>query len=112
MVAVIGAVLLVVPGLLGRRNSARNPRRTAITAAAVMIGIALITAISTLLSSASLSIGKLIDKQIKADLIVSGVQTSEIPPRMEPAAVDQMRALGVINQVSALYVDYGQIGTS
>ena len=35
-----------VPGKLGRLNSARNPRRTAITAAALMVGIALVTGVT------------------------------------------------------------------
>ena len=38
-----------VPGRLGRLNSGRNPRRTAITAAALMVGIALITGVNTVL---------------------------------------------------------------
>src|SRR5205807_1430647 len=50
-----------VPGQLGRRNSARNPRRTAITAAALMVGIALITGVNVILSSATTSITKLAD---------------------------------------------------
>ena len=35
-----------VPGKLGRLNSGRNPRRTAITAAALMVGLALITGVN------------------------------------------------------------------
>ena len=41
-----------VPGKLGRLNSGRNPRRTAITAAALMVGIALITGVNTVITSA------------------------------------------------------------
>ena len=35
-----------VPGKLGRLNAGRNPRRTAITAAALMVGVALITGVN------------------------------------------------------------------
>ena len=45
-----------VPGKLGRLNSGRNPRRTAITAAALMIGIALVTGVTVILDSAKSSI--------------------------------------------------------
>ena len=42
------AALLGMPGRLGRENSMRNPRRTAQTAAALMIGIALVSTIAVL----------------------------------------------------------------
>ena len=46
LVRLLGSVFSwSVPGKLGRRNSARNPRRTAITAGAVMVGIALVTGV-------------------------------------------------------------------
>lgn len=73
MVSLIGRLLSwSMPGLLGRRNSARNPRRTAITAAALMVGISLITGVSVVLTSATKSIEKLAQGQIKTDLIISG----------------------------------------
>ncbi|MFJ6671547.1 ABC transporter permease [Actinosynnema sp. NPDC091369] len=73
VVSLIGKLLAwSLPGTLGRRNSARNPRRTAITAAALMVGIALITGVSVVLTSATTSITKVADTQIKADLIISG----------------------------------------
>ncbi|PSL56019.1 putative ABC transport system permease protein [Saccharothrix carnea] len=77
VVSLIGKLLAwSVPGTLGRRNSARNPRRTAITAAALMVGIALITGVSVVLTSATTSITKVADTQIKADLIISGESTN------------------------------------
>lgn len=76
VVSLIGKLLSwSVPGTLGRRNSARNPRRTAITAAALMVGISLITGVGVVLTSATASITKVADTQIKADLIISGEST-------------------------------------
>ncbi|HEX7306014.1 ABC transporter permease [Lentzea sp.] len=73
MVSLIGRLLSwSMPGLLGRRNSARNPRRTAITAAALMVGISLITGVSVVLTSATKSIEKLAAGQLQTDLIISG----------------------------------------
>src|SRR5687768_6596844 len=69
-----------MPGLLGRRNSARNPRRTAITAAALMVGISLITGVSVVLTSATKSIEKLAAGQIQTDLIISGEGQMEGQP--------------------------------
>jgi putative ABC transport system permease protein len=90
-----------VPGQLGRRNSARNPRRTAITAAAMMISIALVTGISTVFSSVSESIAKLVDEQLHADLVIAGQQTSEIPPSIQPEALTQIRGLSDVDSVVA-----------
>lgn len=81
MVSLIGRLLSwSMPGLLGRRNSARNPRRTAITAAALMVGISLITGVSVVLTSATKSIEKLATGQLQTDLIVSGEGQAEGDP--------------------------------
>jgi putative ABC transport system permease protein len=47
-----------LPGRLGRENAVRNPRRTAATAAALMIGLALISAVTVLGSSLKASVAK------------------------------------------------------
>ncbi|NKE59186.1 ABC transporter permease [Lentzea sp. PSKA42] len=81
MVSLIGRLLSwSMPGLLGRRNSARNPRRTAITAAALMVGISLITGVSVVLTSATKSIEKLAAGQLQTDLIISGEGQAEGQP--------------------------------
>ena len=49
------AALLGTPGRLGRENSMRSPRRTAQTAAALMVGMALVSAIAVLGASLSKS---------------------------------------------------------
>jgi putative ABC transport system permease protein len=56
-----GAPLVWLPGragLLARGNTTRNPKRTAATAAALMIGLAVIAATSVLVSSARATIGQ------------------------------------------------------
>ncbi|MET7396190.1 FtsX-like permease family protein [Dactylosporangium sp. NPDC005572] len=94
LVAALGALFSwTVPGRLGKRNSSRNPRRTAITAGAVMIGIAIVTAISTLFTSLSTALGDELEKDLQADLVVLGQQTSEIPPTLTSDQVDQIKKL-------------------
>ena len=57
MVSLLGRLFSwSVPGKLGRLNSGRNPRRTAITAAALMVGIALVTGVNVVLDSAKESL--------------------------------------------------------
>jgi len=90
-----------VPGKLGRLNSGRNPRRTAITAAALMVGIALITGVTTVLTSATASLTKILDNQVQADLIISGEQAGPRPPTFDPAVIDKIAALPGVESVAA-----------
>lgn len=65
------ARLLGEPGKLGRENSMRNPRRTAQTASALMVGLALVSAIAVLGASLSDSITSSVDQATNADLILT-----------------------------------------
>ncbi len=58
-------------GVLARENAMRNPRRTATTASALMIGLALITLVAVIGSSAKKSFTSIIDDSVRADFIVS-----------------------------------------
>jgi putative ABC transport system permease protein len=98
-----------VPGKLGRLNSGRNPRRTAITAAALMVGLALITGVNVILTSATSSLHKLGDTQVKADLIVSGDQTSQYPPTFDGAVLDASRKIPGVREVSGEYFDLAMV---
>jgi putative ABC transport system permease protein len=66
------ARLLGISGRLGRENSMRSPRRTAQTAAALMVGLALVSAMSVFGASLSKSTTTSIDNAVSADLIVTG----------------------------------------
>jgi putative ABC transport system permease protein len=70
------AAMLGMPGRLGRENSLRNPHRTAQTAAALMIGIALVSTITVLGSSLSESTTDSIDNAIKADYLITSSNVS------------------------------------
>jgi putative ABC transport system permease protein len=73
----LGAPLPVaqgVTGRMGRENAARNPRRTAATASALMIGLAVVGAVATLASSASASVGQLVDRTLNGDYVITTSQ--------------------------------------
>ena len=59
------------PGALARENSMRNPGRTAVTAAALMIGLALVTFVAVLGQGLRVSVGEAIDRQVDADYVVT-----------------------------------------
>ena len=97
------------PGLLGARNSARNPRRTAITAAALMVGIALITGINVVLASATTSLNHILDTQIHADLIISGQSGGALPPTFDGTVLDRARDLPGVASVVGVAADIGLV---
>jgi putative ABC transport system permease protein len=91
MASVIGrplSRLLGMSGRLGRENSMRSPRRTAQTASALMVGLALVSAIAVFGASLSRSATESVDNAINADLIVtntnnngSGTFSTSVPTR-------------------------------
>jgi putative ABC transport system permease protein len=56
-----------VAGTLARENAMRNPARTASTAAALMIGLALVTAVGVLAAGLKTTFEHAVNKQFKAD---------------------------------------------
>ena len=57
-------------GTLARENATRNPKRTSATAAALMIGVALVGFITILASSVKASIGDTVDHAFTGDLVI------------------------------------------
>src|SRR5271166_1335172 len=79
--SVIGRPLARVlgePGKLGRENSMRSPRRTAQTASALMVGLALVAAMSVFGASVSRSATSSADQAINADLIVTATGSGQL----------------------------------
>lgn len=59
-----------VAGRLARENTTRQPGRTAVTAAALMVGVALVTFASVFAASANKTISGYIDTGLRADLVI------------------------------------------
>src|SRR5450755_577417 len=72
------ARLFGVSGKLGRENSMRSPRRTAQTASALMVGLALVAAMSVFGASLSRSATASVNDAISADLIVSATGSGQL----------------------------------
>ncbi|MEV4817738.1 ABC transporter permease [Micromonospora tulbaghiae] len=111
VVALLGAMFSwSVPGKLGRLNSGRNPRRTAITAAALMVGIALVTGVTVILDSAKGSIGALAEDTIKAELVISGSTSGPRPASFDPAVLEKAAAIPGVRMVDGEYGDMAVVG--
>jgi putative ABC transport system permease protein len=94
---------------VGRENARRNPGRTAATAAALMIGIALVTFVGVLAQGIRVSNSDAIESQIQADLIV----TSQDGYTEFPAAVgDTVGELGATEVVSNVRQDLAEVAGS
>ncbi|HYH52254.1 MAG TPA: ABC transporter permease [Acidimicrobiia bacterium] len=74
-----------VPGRLGRLNAMRNPRRTASTAAALMIGLGLVSFVTILAASLKTSFAATLDRSVKADYIIEGPMGGQQPFSREVA---------------------------
>ncbi|MGK5632261.1 ABC transporter permease [Streptomyces sp. URMC 123] len=88
VIRVIGTVVLRGFGPVGRlaeRNALRNPRRTGATAAALMIGLALVACLSVVGSSMVASATDQLDKSVGADFIVQSDNGQPITPEAERA---------------------------
>jgi putative ABC transport system permease protein len=85
LIAAAAPVLRVfgVSGRLARQNSVRNPRRTAATASALMIGLALITGMTVMAGSLQKSIDKMASAAIRADYVVSMANGNMLSPDVE-----------------------------
>ncbi len=71
-----------VPGRIARDNSMRNPKRTASTAAALMIGVALVGFVTVFASSIKASTSELIDGSTNFDLIVQSKSFTGFSPEV------------------------------
>ncbi|MEV6597511.1 ABC transporter permease [Actinoplanes sp. NPDC051346] len=94
-----------LPGRLGRLNSGRNPRRTAITAAALMVGIALVTGVTVIMDSAKSSLKAEAARVLKAQIMISGDQNGPRPPTYDPAVVDRAKQIPGVRAAAGLWND-------
>jgi putative ABC transport system permease protein len=78
-----------LPGTLARENAMRNPRRTASTAAALMIGLALVTFVSIFAASIKASTIQTLDRTIAADYILNTDTFTPFSPDLAGRLADQ-----------------------
>ncbi len=101
----LGAPLRALKGMTGtlaRENAARNPRRTATTAAALMLGVALVGFITIFASSAKASISQAIDEQLSVDFIVGVRRRLRHGPEPGAGCIDRGAARGRIRDATSL----------
>lgn len=103
---VVGAVLPRIWGTTGRlaqENAIRNPRRTAATASALMIGLALVSAFSVIGASTNRSIDALIAGSVRSEFVVS----SAVGQPFSPDVATELGGIEGVDDVTAMR--WGQV---
>jgi putative ABC transport system permease protein len=88
-----------VAGRLARENAVRSPGRTATTAAALMIGLALVTFVAVLGEGLRASITDRLDRDLRADYVVSSRTRNAPFPKAVSDAVASVPAVEVASGV-------------
>ena len=84
-------------GQLATQNSLRNPRRTAATASALMVGLALVAMMSVLGRSASASTDAAVESTLTSEFVVSNV----VGQAFSTDVADRMREVDGVERVSS-----------
>ncbi|MGW1790927.1 ABC transporter permease [Streptomyces tubercidicus] len=97
LIALAAPVLRIfgVAGTLARQNSVRNPRRTAATASALMVGLTLITGLTVVATSLQTSVEKQAVASLKSDYMVSMAGSAPLSP-------DVAKKLSTLDEVTAV----------
>ena len=91
-------------GSLALQNAERQPRRTAATASALMIGLALVSALTIFATSAKSSITQVIDRTIGAEFLISNQAQRPFPEQIaiDVAAVPGVSSVSPVKLMPAL----------
>ncbi|MGH9260473.1 MAG: ABC transporter permease, partial [Acidimicrobiales bacterium] len=95
--------LFGIRGQLARENAMRNPRRTAATASALMIGVGLVAFITIFAASAKASFGTIIDRAFTGDFVITspaGLATGGLDPRLA-ASLNELPEVDVAGGIRA-----------
>jgi putative ABC transport system permease protein len=105
---VIGAPMRGITGRLARENAMRQPGRTAATAAALMVGVALVAFASIFAASARKTIHDFISNGSRAQFIV---QNTDGFSSFSPLAAKRIAQVQGVDKVSPLRFFNGKVGT-
>ncbi|WP_329489348.1 ABC transporter permease [Kitasatospora sp. NBC_01246] len=107
VIALVGPVLgklAGTPGKLARQNAVRNPRRTAATAAALTIGLTLVTGLTVIGASVGGALDKAVTSSMKADYLISTANDMSLSPKV-PAEVAKTAGVTASSPLTTVYWD-------
>ncbi|MEU9132957.1 FtsX-like permease family protein [Kitasatospora sp. NPDC048540] len=100
------ARLAGTPGRLARRNAVRNPRRTAATAAALTIGLTLVSTMTVLGASVTDAVARTVTGTMKADFSVAMAAGGDLSPETV-AAVAEAPGVTAVSPVTDAFWSFG-----
>jgi putative ABC transport system permease protein len=90
-----------VAGRLARENAERNPGRTAVTAAALMIGLALVTFVTVLAAGLRASINDTVDENFAGDLVLTNEDGFSPIPSAAGRAVARVPGVAAVSPINS-----------
>ncbi len=102
---VLGIPARVVSGAVGHlavENARRNPKRTAATAAALMIGVGLVGFITIVASSATVAVERQVDQSFRADYVIESGQWGA--GGLSPDLAERLRTIPQVTAVTPVRV--------
>jgi putative ABC transport system permease protein len=88
-------------GRLARENAERNPSRTAVTAAALMIGLALVTFVTVLAAGLRASINDTVDENFAGDLVLTNKDGFSPIPSEASRAVAHVPGVAAVSPINS-----------
>jgi putative ABC transport system permease protein len=99
-----------VPGRIARGNARRDPRRTASTASALMIGLALVSAVSILTASVQGAVGDALAEQLRADFIIQNGGGAAAFQPLPASVVEDLAASSDVAEVTPVQLEQASDG--
>jgi putative ABC transport system permease protein len=96
-----------VSGELAQQNAMRNPRRTASTASALMIGVALVAFVTVFVASSKASVTRAVDRSFHGDLILD--TGAAAGTGVDPALATRVAALPQVAAASGIRLGVVQV---
>ena len=120
VVRVIAWPFIAFGGVVGRlagQNALRVPRRTANTASALMIGLALVAALSVVAASVKASVADLVATQLRSDFVLSAGGQAPVPASVARGAaalkgVQSVASLSSVNFTVGKFSGNGAVSTA
>lgn len=96
-----------VTGTLAQRNAMRNPKRTAASASALMIGVGLVAFITVLASSQTATVNRAIDRTFAGDIVIDS--GGGLMGGVDPALAAQLSKLPQVSAATGVAVGPAQV---
>lgn len=97
-------------GRLAQQNAMRNPHRSAATASALMIGVALVTVMAIIGSSTRASVNAIVDRALRADYVITPGVLAGATTGFSPALTRALQDLPQVEAATGVRMGMARIG--